>query len=123
MNKREIEMDILTIIDFLYEIRPQIIENRAIHNENIKNCVNNLLDLCEDYYCDLCPGNYANTMSYQSIWHFLGFTKNENYFCKFHSRIKSILLRMLNLTENDKDNKHFYLFFYHTLDKLKIMIF
>jgi hypothetical protein len=132
INKKDLETEILAKIENMESYREKIKNIDNITNEEffdilefLGNDTEKLFDLCEHYYCDLCSGNYMNTLKYQSLGHFLGLSRTEDFFCKHHSKICPILNEMMNLVKNSGDGKSssFYLHFYHKLDLLKLNLF
>jgi hypothetical protein len=132
IHKKDLETEILIKIENLENHREKIKNTDNITNDEfcdilelLGNDTEKLFDLCEHYYCDLCPGNYMNTLKYHSLGHFLGWSRKEDFFCKHHAKICPILDEMMNLIKNNGETKSssFYLHFYHQLDLLKLNLF
>jgi len=131
LDKKDLETEILIKIENMENYRNKIknihIANDELNDilESMGNNIEKLFDLCEHYYCNLCSGNILNTLKYQSIGHFLGFSQTDDFFCKYHSKILPLLNKMINLIKNNDETKlnSFYLHFYHNLDLLKLNLF
>ena len=126
MSKKDLQVQILQEIKVLRSYQDEFKNaNESLIDELLEK-INEHIDILrtylELYYCDICPANDMNMNKYHSAWHYLGYAKKEDYYCKYHTKLEHLINDLSSMAK--KTNiKYIILLFYHKLNILENSLF